>query len=146
MSFLKSINTFTIEPSQYATEVAAKGQNATFGESISARLLFVAQLVMSIIALPIILAIGLIAALVQSCNGNGKEGFNELGDFLKQHLLILIPTSAVGIFAPLEATNSCFNSQKKCFARSELPAGAGAISNKVSDMTVDLGLQNPTTT
>ncbi len=136
MTLLNSINTAAIEPSQYATKVASNYKTATCGESITARILFVAQLIMSVIALPIILVLGLISTIVQAFDGKGGDACNEWGKFLKQHLFILIPTSFVGIFAPLEATDSCFHSTSKCFAQTEHTGVAGDLAGAAVDLGV----------
>ena len=87
--------------------------------SAVARLLFVAQLIVSLIALPLLLIIGFISFAFRACAGEGKDALNELGYVLKEHILVAIPTSAAGIFVSLETSISIFEARTAAFERSE---------------------------
>ena len=104
MTLLSSVQNYSTKPFDSAFTIAIENKEAACGKSLQARALFVTQLITSIVALPIILLIGLISLAVRACQGEGKEAAEELLMCLKEHFVITIPTSLVGIFAPLSAT------------------------------------------
>ena len=104
MTLLSSVQNYSTKPFDSAFTTAIENKEATCGQSVQARALFVTQLIISIVALPIILLIGLISLAVRATQGEGKEAAEELWMCLKEHLAVTIPTSLVGIFAPLNAT------------------------------------------
>jgi hypothetical protein len=121
MTILRSLNNLTTLPSEsiIKTVVNEHPNNIGCGESTKIRLLFALQLIVSLVALPVLLVVGLISFVFRACAGEGKEALNELGRVLKEHILIAIPTSAVGIFASLETTGEVFVSRTAAFIRSE---------------------------
>jgi len=85
----------------------SESENVSCCQSATARLLAAAQVITSIIALPIILLFGLLSAAIQACfgrEGAGDEALKEMIDALKHHVISAIPVSVVGIFATLETT------------------------------------------
>ena len=86
-------------------------ENASIFESIGTRALFVLQIVASIVALPIILLLGIIDSFVYLCKGEGAKGLKEMTNSFTQHLLVALPISLLGIFAPLKTTHAALQTQ-----------------------------------
>ncbi len=125
MSVISSITDISTKAIQEATKSFGE-RNPSCATSIGTRLLFIAQLIMSALALPIILLVGLIAGIVRACEGDGTLGFEEMLAGIKSHLILVIPTSIVGIFLPIDTTRGVFISQSKCLLES--------LSREVADI------------
>lgn len=122
MSLIRSINKLSIEPLTYALPHAAKAESPfksdedSCGHSIKSRFLYLTQIIASLVAIPILIVAGLFETIVRSFSGEGCEALSELFDTLKFHVLVAIPGSFVGIFAPLEKSRSCAKSLLNCYS------------------------------
>ena len=121
MEVLHSLNDFFLKPIDYINEAPQqngipKYEEISFSQSAVNRLLFLAQLISSIIALPILLIVGLVEATIEATRQNPTEkiGFASLSYILKLHALAAIPISFVGIFAPFSTVAKCRESSQKC--------------------------------
>ncbi len=79
------------------------------------RFLYVAQVLMSIVALPFILLFGLIEAGFRLFKGEGAEAMSNLGNALKYHLILAIPGSIIGAIAPFDLSKKCLETLSDCF-------------------------------
>lgn len=102
-----NIDNLLLKPSEYFTDIITKGSNATLGESILARITMIAQLILSIIALPVHFVVGLLTAGFELCKGE-HVGPTLAGtkESIRLHALVAIPLSFVGIFTPLETSKT----------------------------------------
>ena len=114
MTLLNSVQNFSTKPFVEAYATCINHEEATIGESIQTRALFVVQLIVSLVALPIVLVLGLISLAVRAGQGEGKAAANELWHGLKEHLIVTIPTSIIGTVAPLTVTNEVGVNLMKC--------------------------------
>jgi len=108
MQILESMNQkFFNQPFEEATFLASKHETSCC-ESIKMRLYFLAQVISSLIALPMNLLAGLFEAAVNLCTGEDWKGsFSTMGKALRAHGLVAFPASLIGIFAPASATLKC---------------------------------------
>ncbi len=82
--------------------------------SIRNRFYFVIQLIVSLIALPVLLLIGLFEIPIDSCRGaNWRVTVLEVAYDLRVHFLYLVPISFIGIFIPLSTTKVTMENWKK---------------------------------
>lgn len=123
MSLFKSVCEFSLKPASYSEPILEQAKIAqinlekpspTCFDSFKVRMLSIAQLIMSIVALPIILIVGLIAAGINAILGDYNQDLDLMWMMLKVHVIVMIPTSAVGIFAPLTTTADVGVAQMKC--------------------------------
>lgn len=116
MSMLNSVQMAMFQPAKLLVpNLDVDPAEITLCESALARLISLAQLVISVIALPVILLVGLVEAAIRARKGEGCEALAEMGSYLKSHALIGIPTSFIGIFAPLATTGKVYAALKSAF-------------------------------
>jgi hypothetical protein len=137
MTLLQSINNLSLTPIEYTTDVAMDFENASCFQSIKARGAAALQIVVSLLALPIILAIGLLSAAFRVFQGEGKQAILELWGNLKQHVIYAIPTAFVGIFAPLETTCKVAVTQLSSFWKSEIGTLFGPAETEMQQIIKD---------
>jgi len=106
MTLIHSFTEFYTLPMKSASTIVSKNENSHF-ESIKARLLFVAQLIVSKIAIPIFL-ISLVFGAI--CGEKGEETVDECCNSLKDLFTKVIPISIIGIFAPFSTIDKCVKS------------------------------------
>jgi hypothetical protein len=137
MTLLQSINNLTLKPIEYTTDVAMDFENASCFQSTKARGSAALQIVVSLLALPILLAIGLLSAAFRVFQGEGKQAMLELWSNLKQHVVYAIPTAFVGIFAPLETTSKVASTQLASFMHSEMDTLIGPVNGEIEQGAKD---------
>ena len=103
MAIVESILEYSLKPCNIALETVKNHKSSSCLDSITARLLFAANLIISAIALPIILIVGLISTIVDASQG---EGLRSLVETICTLLITIktLPISIIGIIAPLSAT------------------------------------------
>ena len=114
MTLLNGVQNLSTDTFNHAVAICVLNEQANCGDSTKARALFALQLVVSLVALPILLLLGTISLAVRACQGEGKEAAKELWSCLKHHVGVVIPTSFVGIVAPLKTTENVVKSLLKC--------------------------------
>ncbi len=114
MEALKNTTAFFTKPIAEAGKILDK-KEPTCGQSILARLCFLAQIISSLIAIPILLVVGLSTAVVRLFEGeNVCDAFSAMGKSLRSAVLFSIPVSFVGVFAPLETTGNFARDYEAC--------------------------------
>lgn len=115
MKALEQTATFFMKPINQNIEMLRDNDETTAGQSVFARMCFLAQIISSLVALPIILLVGLATAFINLCSGE-KVGpaFTMMADKLKLTQLFALPMSLVGVFAPLKTTEEFGNSLNNC--------------------------------
>ena len=108
---IKFIETCSIKPLKLIASMEVHPQKMTRCESLATRALFVAQMVISTLALPIILLLGLGIAAARTFKGEGIEALKEMGNCLKYQIILGIPVGAYGIFASFTSVSKFFDSQ-----------------------------------
>ncbi len=96
----------SVKPILQAFELQKKGGIL---KEIGARALFIAQIVVSIIAIPILLLIGIFNAAFLALSLEGKKSLKtlqEMGKTVTLHLALFLPMSIVGLFTTKEITQS----------------------------------------
>lgn len=166
--FLKNIQTIAQAPSDLIStirydEIKKDTEKRCLSKflitEVAPRLLNIAQLLVSAIALPIILLVGLAEAAFQlcTCKGEAKKVLKLMVASFERHLLIFIPTSLAGIFLPFKRTIALANTLENCAnplinclytkkRGSELEEGECPPSNPLSDVEdlhVDILAENP---
>jgi hypothetical protein len=107
--FLKPFNSSVLDKCRSIPE------KASCFDSIKARLYFVAQVIASVIALPIILILGIFTSLIHLVQCKSLNPIcTQLKESFKFHALMAIPISLIGIFAPLTTTRNFGNSLDAC--------------------------------
>ena len=136
MTLLQSLNEISKKPFLCSMDIASRytDPDTNCAKSALARLILVAQLIVSLIALPLLLVIGLISFAFRACAGEGKKALNELGSALKEHILVVIPTAAAGIFVSLETTMDVFEARSDAFDRSEEDSDYQTLSERCYDL------------
>ncbi len=93
-----------------------EAEKMTGCQAMGVRALSALQLIVSIVATPLILVVGLLEALfIRSFQGEFRKGMTELGNCLKFHLLLAIPVAAHGMLLPLSKTERFIERQLKFF-------------------------------
>lgn len=118
MRVLEPLQNFSMKPAQWISDQEIDTENASTCTSVKARLMAAVQLIISLVALPIILLVGLVQAAVNSKNDEGRKTLKDMVDCLKWHVLFAIPSAAVGIFASLEKTEEIAGNLLDNFKRS----------------------------
>lgn len=111
MNALSAISQFFSTP--FNSQPDPEGE-LSCSQSLISRLLHVAQLISSLVALPILFMIGLSEATIQLCKGDQGHGFKLFVQSLKKHLALRIPISVIGLFAPRSTTIKCEDSFSHC--------------------------------
>ncbi len=114
MTLLNSVQNISVKPFDHAIGTIEPYGDVSCGQSIKARALFVIQAIVSLVALPIILLLGVFSLAVRTCQGEGKVAANELWDSLKMHIAVVLPTSLIGPFIPLSATLDVLTTLSNC--------------------------------
>lgn len=141
MTLFRTVQINSVKPLLNAMETVENYESATCGESIKARALLTIQAIISLVALPIILLLGLISLAVLTCKGEGKKAANELWNCLKAHVVVAIPTSIIGPFIPLSATLDVANCLRDCaFPTSNSDETEKADDSNLSPPTYGAGM------
>jgi uncharacterized membrane protein (UPF0136 family) len=95
---------YSFSPTKKANELreASIKDNGTWGEALTARALFIAQAIVSLVAIPLVF-LGLIFASALALCIEGKEAAVELAKYISFMSLLniaVIPTSLISAFAP----------------------------------------------
>ncbi len=106
MSLIEKMERFYTAPFREALNV-----NDTCLGSIKARFLFVAQLIMAIVAIPFIVILGALAA---RCSSDEESMSNHWCESVKRLFVVIIPGSFLGIFLPLSTSFKCIDSFDSC--------------------------------
>ena len=136
MTLLQSLDEVSKKPFLCSMNIASQytDPDTNCAKPTLARLILVAQLIVSLIALPLLLVIGVISFAFRACASEGKEALNELGYVFKEHILVIIPTAAAGIFVSLETTMDVFEVRSDAFARSEDDSAYPTLSKRCYDL------------
>lgn len=125
MAVLSDINQYSFKLFEKAvptalTEYAYSRQGgdyvgADFFKSVKTRMCFLAQFIVSLVALPVILLVGLVTAAVKAISReDGVQPLKDMLEALKNHVAVVIPTSFVGVIAPLTWSGSLAKNLSDC--------------------------------
>ena len=128
MALLESIQSFSLTPLKHIGPIKdLQSENISLLEAARLRLLFVAQIVSSILALPFFLLAGLAEKILYCCTCQTDETFTILGNRFRYHLTYIVPASLVGAIAPVETAKSCFATLQTCYEENAVPLSSSQI-------------------
>jgi uncharacterized membrane protein YraQ (UPF0718 family) len=110
MTLIKSFEQFYTLPLRTAMPIVTD-KKTSICDSIIARLLFVVQLVVAVVALPFAFILGAFVVLLSSERG---KAFSEWCLSLRDLMVVVIPGSLFGIFLPLASTSKCIEAFSSC--------------------------------
>ncbi len=112
------VQKYSMTVSDYSHDMKVDPQTATCWDSVKVRTLATIQLIISVLALPIVLIVGLITAIVRPKNDADESTLGNMVNYLKWHVLFSIPSSAVKIFTPLTTSEEISSNLLKNFHKS----------------------------
>jgi len=111
MNITTSISSISSHPLKTIESMKLNPQTMTPDQFVASKLLFLAQIIMSTIAIPILLLAGLTDAVIRSFKGEGKKALIEMSNALKFEIILVIPVAAVGLIWSLATVTKFYDSQ-----------------------------------